>query len=306
MVLCIGTGNPIGFSGGLFHMLNNAIYKSCLFFSGGGVEKRAGTTELERLGGLAKEMPVTFLTFMTASLAISGIPPLNGFVSKWMVYQGIIETAKTGGRLWIIWLLSAMFGSALTLASFMKLIHAVFLGQPDKARAKGYAGRTNWFMLIPQIALAILCVIFGIFAGSLPLRYLIFPCLKTEVIFTGVWDSAAAAMLLLGGIILGLLIYLLAGIKIRSTDTFVGGETAKDFPDMRVSGTQFYDTIKDIKFLRGVYILAEKKAFDIYEQAKNAVFAAGGFLRYLHNGVLPTYLVWTLLGMMGIFLFLHR
>src|SRR4030042_5389712 len=97
MVLGIGTGNPIGIAGGLFHMLNHAIYKSCLFLSGGSVEKKAGTTELDKLGGFAKIMPITFVTFVIASLAISGVPPFNGFASKWMIYQGIIEIGKNGG-----------------------------------------------------------------------------------------------------------------------------------------------------------------------------------------------------------------
>lgn len=133
MVLGIGTGNPLGIAGGLFHMVNNAIYKSCLFLSGGAVEKRTGTTNLEKLGGFAKIMPISFVTFLIASLAISGVPPLNGFASKWLIYQGIIETVRNGGYLWVLWLVAAMFGSALTLASFMKLTHAVFLGQPSKA-----------------------------------------------------------------------------------------------------------------------------------------------------------------------------
>jgi len=102
MVLGIGTGNPIGIAGGLFHMLNHAIYKSCLFLSGGAVEKEAGTTDLEKLGGFGKIMPITFITFLIASLSISGIPPFNGFASKWMVYQGIIKTADNGSHLWII------------------------------------------------------------------------------------------------------------------------------------------------------------------------------------------------------------
>ena len=107
-------------------MLNNAVYKSCLFFTAGNVEYRAKTTELDELGGLSKLMPVTYIACLIASLSISGVPPFNGFVSKWMIYQGLIETGKAGGHLWLVWLIAAMFGSALTLASFMKLLYAVF------------------------------------------------------------------------------------------------------------------------------------------------------------------------------------
>ena len=112
MVLGIGTGNPIGIAGALFHMLNNAIYKSCLFLTGGSVQHKTGTTNLDKLGGLAKLMPITFTACLIAALSISGVPPFNGFVSKWMIYQGIVELGREGSKLWVIWLAAAMFGSA--------------------------------------------------------------------------------------------------------------------------------------------------------------------------------------------------
>ena len=138
-------------------MLNNALYKSLLFLSAGSVEKQAGTTELGNLGGLAKTMPFTFACALIGALSISGVPPLNGFVSKWMIYQGIVGLSGSSPY-WIIWLLAAMFGSALTLASFVKIIHAVFLGQGQGKPLK----ESSWIMLLPMAVLAALCVIFGI------------------------------------------------------------------------------------------------------------------------------------------------
>ncbi len=91
MILGIGTGLPIGIVGGLFHMVNNAIYKSCLFLTAGAVEKQAGTTDLEKLGGLARSMPVTVICFIVAAVSISGVPPFNGFFSKEMVYDAALE-----------------------------------------------------------------------------------------------------------------------------------------------------------------------------------------------------------------------
>ncbi|GAI75218.1 unnamed protein product, partial [marine sediment metagenome] len=137
MVLGIGTGIPLAMAGGIFHMLNNAIYKTSLFLGAGSVEHRAKTTQLNKLGGLARVMPITFVTFFIAALSISGVPPFNGFFSKWMIYQGVAELGKLGGggNLWIVWLLAAMFGSALTLASFIKLIHAIFLGVPSNPKS---------------------------------------------------------------------------------------------------------------------------------------------------------------------------
>jgi len=300
MILGIGTGNPVGIAGGLFHMLNNAIYKSCLFLSGGSVEKVAGTTDLNKLGGLVRAMPMTFLSFLIASLAISGVPPFNGFASKWMIYQGIIETAKSGGWLWIVWLVAAMFGSALTLASFMKLIHTVFLGQPSQeVKSQGdKIHEAGLPMLIPTVVLAGLCVVFGVFARELPLKIFIIPSLKQAVAFFGIWNASLSTVLIVIGILAGCLIYFLGlAAKSRRTDSFVGGEDLKDFPDMRLSGTEFYSTIEELGILKYIYRLAERKAFDIYEVGAKIVFGFNQWLRYLHHGVLPTYLAWCLLGM---------
>ena len=309
MVLGIGTGNPIGIAGGLFHMLNNAVYKACLFLSGGSVEKRAGTGDLQRLGGFAKIMPVTFITFLIAAFAISGVPPFNGFASKWLVYQGVIESGRQGGGLWVIWLIAAIFGSVLTLASFMKAVHAVFLGQPSRQPPTTNDKRreTSPTMWIPQVFLAALCVIFGVFAYRIPLKLFIFPSLGQDVVFSGIWNANLATALLLAGIIIGIVIYLLGTISAaRETEVFVGGELLKEHPDMRVSGTGFYDTIQDIGILRGIYRKAKRGVFDPYEIGRKITFAFTGILRYIHNGVLSTYLAWCLLGMGILFYVLLR
>ncbi|MCF7907740.1 MAG: hypothetical protein K9L86_02550 [Candidatus Omnitrophica bacterium] len=301
MILGIGTGTIIGIAGGLFHMLNNAIYKSCLFLTSGSVEKRTKTTNLDKLGGLAKYMPITFITFLIASFAISGVPPFNGFVSKWMIYQGIIETAKNSGGLWVVWLVSAMFGSALTLASFMKLVHAVFLGQESttvKALSKDQKKEVGLAMWIPGAILALLCVVFGVFAYRLPLKFFIFPVIWQPVEFSGVWNASLATALILAGMVIGLIVYLLGTVsKSRQVNIFMGGESTEKYPEMRVSGTDFYNTIKELGLLKVIYSLANKKLFDIYEVGSKITFGFNSILRYLHNGILSTYLSWCLLGM---------
>ncbi len=309
MVLGIGTGSPVGIAGGLFHMLNNAIYKSCLFLSGGAVEKKAATTDLDKLGGFAKLMPISFISFLIASLAISGVPPFNGFASKWMVYQGVIETAKGGGYLWIIWLVAALFGSALTLASFMKLIHTVFLGQPSNegGRTRDEGRGEKPMMWIPQIFLAALCIIFGVFAYRIPLKIFIVPSIAGEVAFSGIWNANLATALLLTGIIGGIIIYLLGTVTdSRETEAFVGGEMLNEHPDMRVSGTAFYNTIQDIAPLGSIYRKAKAGIFDPYVVGSKITFGFTRILRYIHNGVLSTYLAWCLLGMGILFYILLR
>jgi NADH:ubiquinone oxidoreductase subunit 5 (subunit L)/multisubunit Na+/H+ antiporter MnhA subunit len=244
-------------------------------------------------------MPITFISFLVASLAISGVPPLNGFASKWMVLQGVIETAHRGGFLWIVWLIAAMIGSAFTLASFMKILHAVFLGQPsqEEARRIGKKGETSPMMWIPMVVLAFVCLLFGLFASQIPLQKLIFPSMGYEAVIPGNWNSGPAVVLLLVAIFIGFLIYLLGAMtKTRETEAFVGGEKLVEHPEMRVSGTDFYRTIQDMRGLKEIYALAEKRQFDPYDVGIREVSRVTKILKILHNGVLPTYLAWVLLG----------
>ena len=301
MVLGIGTGNPIGIAGGVFHMLNHALYKSCLFLSAGAVEKKAQTQDLDRLGGLARYMPVTFVVFFISALSISGIPPFNGFVSKWMIYQGIIETSDSGSQLWIAWLVCAMFGGALTVASFMKLLHSVFLGR----RSEGPSGikEAAFTMILPMVVISALCFLFGVFAFKIPLPVFIMPSTGLVASYLGTWNPILATALIVAGIILGSLLYIiLVPGRFRASDTFVGGEDAATLA--RISGTDFYNTVSDLPLLKRFYKKVSGGALDIYDLSRRPVYALGGILKALHNGVLPTYMVWCLIGMMAMFLFL--
>lgn len=301
MILGIGTGSVAGIAGGLFHMFNNAVYKSCLFMTSGAVEKRTETMDLDSLGGLAKFMPLTFLACLVASLSISGLPPFNGFVSKWMIYQGIMGSATDGSKLWMIWLSAAMFGSALTIASFMKLLHAVFLGR----RSDGIkdAREVGPLMYLPMLILGAICILSGVFAFKLMIPLFIAPCLGAGPEYIGIWNPILATILITAGIVVGILIYLALGHKnFRIVEPFVGGEDPAKLP--RVSGTAFYDTIREIKPIAAIYKEEESGNLDIYSTGLRAVKFFAEPLKRLHNGVLPTYLVWCLLGMAGMFLVL--
>lgn len=306
MVLGIGAGTPLGIAGGLFHMLNNSIYKQALFFGAGNIQQKAGTDDLDKLGGLSRRMPFTYISMLIASLAISGVPPFNGFVSKWMIYQGLVQ--KTGadaeGIIALLCLAAAMFGSGLTLASFIKVLHACFLGQGRGPRLS--VSEAGWMMWFPPFLLGGVCLLFGIFAFQVPLGYFILPAIK-GVEWTGSWHAELSTLLVLIGLAAGVMIFKLkqGWFGIREDARFVGGEELE--PDEnRVTGTEFYNTVKEYGFLEGLYSRAERGFFDIYDQGRNFVFGAGRFFQYLHNGVLPTYLVWTLLGMIGLFFVLLK
>ncbi|MDD5173567.1 MAG: proton-conducting transporter membrane subunit [Candidatus Omnitrophica bacterium] len=299
MILGIGTANPIGIAGGLFHMLNNALYKSCLFLGAGAVEKTIGTSDLSDLGGLSKYMPITFISFLVASLAISGIPPLNGFFSKWMIYQGIIESGSGKNPFWIVWLIAAMFGSALTIASFIKLLHAVFLGRASERASR--AEEAGVSMTLPMVILAATCILFGIFAFSVPVSLLIAPVIGKSISYIGTWSPDMATALIAAAVLLGILVYLLvAPRKARVVSSFVGGENPERFD--RVAGTEFYNTIREVKAMGSLYSKEESRSFDIYDLSGKITALFTRYLQKLTNGVLPTYIVWGLIGMVVMFI----
>lgn len=302
MLIGIGTGNPIGIAGGIFHMLNNAMYKSALFLCGGNVFFRTGKTHLDTLGNLAPKMPLTFTAFLISAFAISGIPPLNGFVSKWMIYQGLIVFAQSGtDPFWWIWLVSALLGSGLTLASFMKLTHSIFLGESSIQKRKiREAPATLW---IPPFILAAGCILLGVLAQVWILPYCLGPVVN-GIEFLGFWAPGSATGLILTGIVLGILLYFIGKKpKIRKVSYFIGGE--EDLPlETRITGVRFYDTIREFPIFRSIYLWAEASYFDVYEQGRRGLGYVGEKLRLLHSGILNQYAFWLVFGTVVLLLFL--
>jgi formate hydrogenlyase subunit 3/multisubunit Na+/H+ antiporter MnhD subunit len=324
MVLGFGTGTVVGIAGGIFHMFNNAIYKTGLFFTGGAVGEQKKTFELDKLGGLIAYMPLTFLAGLVFALSISGIPLFNGFASKWLLYQGgiigLFNTSSQGLRLiYIFALVAAMFGSALTLASFVKFIHAIFLGQ-DNSQDKTKAKEVSWKMKVPLFVLAGLCLLLGIFP-NLFLKDFIEPWLPERIASIGNWDSQVAFLLLLSGLVLGLIFWNTnRSKKLRSDRFFSGGEDPS--PMVGFPATGFYQTVQEIPAISNFYRLMRSEALDLYNILSGIlniisylafIFVDGliytltnltGYLvlgtswlfRRAHTGRLDFYLTWSLTG----------
>ncbi|MDD2680217.1 MAG: complex I subunit 5 family protein [Candidatus Omnitrophica bacterium] len=265
MVLGLGTANPIGIIGAIFHMFNNAIYKNGLFLVGGAVEKQKGTFELDKLGGLARYMPLTFISGLVLALSISGIPPLNGFASKWMIYQAtLLGLASSAGILlrfvYMFALIAAMFGSALTLASFIKFIHAIFLGQDNNLKKP--PKEASWRMLTPLLVLSGLCVILGIFSNAF-IKESLAPSFSFVLEYSGKWNSGFVALFIALALLLGLFLWrAMSAKKVRRDSFFTGGETAYAYPDF--PATEFYKTIEELPLLRGAYRFLKSEKWDIY------------------------------------------
>jgi len=153
ILLGIGLGTKLGLAGGLYHIINHAIFKGLLFLSIGAVIFRADSRKLGELGGLWKKMPVTTIVGIVAALSISGIPPFNGFASKMIL-------GKAVGEFSIIFKYMLTIASALTFASFFKLIKFTFFGKAKKSL--DFLQEAPLLMLIPMIVLSTFCVILGL------------------------------------------------------------------------------------------------------------------------------------------------
>jgi hydrogenase-4 component B len=162
----------LGFSGALLHVINHGLFKSLLFLGAGSIIHATGTREIDHYGGLLRPLPWTGLFFLGGAVAISGLPPLNGFVSEWFIYLGLLKSAAAGslalGLLVFAAPVLALIG-ALALACFVKVFGASFLGVA-RTPAAGQAHEAPFSMLFPMGALLAACLLIGLFpAGVLPL-----------------------------------------------------------------------------------------------------------------------------------------
>lgn len=157
----------LGLTGCLLHVWNHALFKSLLFFSAGSVIHATHTREIDHLGGLSKRMPVTAFCFLAGAVAICGLPPLNGFISEFCIYSGVIRTlGYSAPQSWAPAALAApalaLIG-ALAAACFAKALGMVFLGAPRGAHA-AHARESAPSMLLPMLALVACCLGIGLAA----------------------------------------------------------------------------------------------------------------------------------------------
>ncbi|HEX9400962.1 MAG TPA: proton-conducting transporter membrane subunit [Anaeromyxobacter sp.] len=159
----------LGFAGAALHVVNHALFKSLLFLGAGAIQHATGTREIDRLGGLARSMRATTILFAVGAAAIAGLPPLNGFVSEWLVYLGflgalrrpqgdLLAFAAAGAPL------LALVGG-LAAACFTKVVGIVFLGTPRTPEA-ARAHEAPRAMLVPMGVLAAACLAIGLAPGA--------------------------------------------------------------------------------------------------------------------------------------------
>ncbi len=167
----------LGLAGALLHILNHSFFKPLLFLGSGVIIHAAGTREMNLMGGLGKGMPRTALLFLAGSVAICGIPPLNGFVSEFLLYLGFFRQLTAGSLVYLVFLapVLALVGG-LAVVAFTKLYGSVFLGTP-RTPAAAHPHEAGVTMLAPMAFFALLCLLTGL-APQLALR-LILPAIAS-------------------------------------------------------------------------------------------------------------------------------
>jgi hydrogenase-4 component B len=159
----------LGLAGALLHAANHGLFKSLLFLSAGAVIHAVGSRNIDHYGGLLKRQPWTGLLFLGGAVAISGLPPFNGFVSEWLLYLGAFHSLRLAEQSVTAAALAApalaLIG-ALALACFVKVFGVAFLGEARTEQAR-QAHEAPWPMRIPMLALLLLCIWIGLLPQTL-------------------------------------------------------------------------------------------------------------------------------------------
>ena len=249
MLLGIGSGLAVGIVGGLFHMMNNALYKSGLYLTAGAIEKRTGTTDLHQVGGLGRLMPLTTACFVVFGLAISGFPGFNGFFSKELIFDAALESN-------VAFYVVALVGAVMTAVSFLKLGGAAFFGKLTLPHGVKHVQEAPLGMTLPAVLLALACVLTGVF-NRLAHALLLQPALGLKESFAGWPENWALVALSCAALAIALLDHLYGKKKTGSA-------------------LKSADHIHYAPMLKNVYAAAEAGKLDPYNWL---VAAVGGFSR---------------------------
>ncbi len=208
----------LALAGAMLHVWNHALFKGLLFFGAGSIVHVTGTRTLSHLGGLLRRMPYTGMFIILGSGAIAALPPLNGFISEWFLYMGILTMgqAATGGSAIFFLLLAALLAlvGGLVLLVFSRLAGIALLGEPRRPQA-AHVHESSWPMLAALQILFVLCLFIGLFP-TIPLNLLVGPMMILSGQAAGVILTATRALPFnaVWSISVGLLLCLAAAVAV--------------------------------------------------------------------------------------------
>jgi len=304
----------IGYGAALLHTVNHALFKSLLFLCAGAVIRETGTRDLDLLGGLARRMPVMWLLFAIGAAAIVGLPPLNGFVSEWLLYRGLLEAGQSPAslRLAVLGIPALALVGGLALACFAKVAGVVFLGADRSARA-AEAREPGALLRGPAIVIAVACAVIGVVPPLvLPVAFRVgayvesvTPDLEaTAAVMRSAWQVSLFALTLLTatGVAALVMRWLRARVARRLSETWACGYVAVT-PRMQYTASSFAAPLLDVfgaasgvRTHRGATVFHSEPFDLVLDRAVAPVWAAvqrvAIRLRGLQQGRLRTYLMY--------------
>jgi formate hydrogenlyase subunit 3/multisubunit Na+/H+ antiporter MnhD subunit len=227
MLLGVLVATPMGVAGGLMQVFNYATYQAPLFLAVTAVAYRTGTADLDRLGGLITRMPLSYVAMLMGIIGLAGLPPMNGFVSKWLIYKALLDARMP------LLFVAAIVGTLGTILSVYKLIHNTFLGQLRSEYQQ--VREVPWSMSLPMLAMALIAFVTGFMPGlALDLVDVAQPLLGVAALphqLGGVeWSTGSLNMIwvvgaMLGSIGFGALVFLAGNrsYRVHQLDNYAGG-----------------------------------------------------------------------------------
>jgi hydrogenase-4 component B len=318
----------LGFAAALLHTLNHSLYKSLLFFASGNIYLKTHTRNMELLGGIIRYMPHTAVLFLIGALAIGGLPPLNGFISKFLIYSGFIEAFKLHdtvlSALMIVCTAILSMAGGVSMLTFTKAFGTIFLGEPRTTHSHQPNEVTFW-MLIPLYLIVLMLFLIGFFPtivftflhtiiqtmGSIPPAFSIY---SMEATLT----MAGRASLILTGLIAVLWLIrkkVSQNKEVETAPTWGCGYVAPN-PVMQYTGKSFskglaklfgFITIEDKKFkeLGTASVFPSPRSYAsyyleffetrIFEPLIRQFLRFFNFFSFIHNGKIQFYVLYGLL-----------
>jgi hydrogenase-4 component B len=334
--LAKGGGHPVlavlAYAGALLHVLNHSLFKGLLFLGAGSVVHATGTRDLERLGGLARRMPVTAAAFLAGAWAICGLPPMNGFISEWLIYLAAFRGLALPRPVWAVLALAALATiGALAAACFAKVYGVVFLGSPRSHEA-ATAHEPPASMRGPMLGLAGACLAIGVVPALLA------PALgRAATALAGQPAPVGLARMAHLGLLTALALPLLAGAALllawsrrrAGAAPEAGGRptwdcgyaaaspriqyTASSFADGLVGALRFVLWPREHRVrLRALFPAARGYHSHVPDPVLDRLAAPGlglaarglGLLRVFQSGQLPLYLLYVLITLVALFLWM--
>ena len=293
-IICTGKIQDLAMAGALYHMINHAVFKGLLFLCAGAVLYTTGTTDLNSISGLGKKMPFTMTMFLFGAAAISGIPPFNGFASKWIIYESASQ-----GRVEIVTVVAVVV-SAMTLASFIKVGHSVFFG-PENIGG-GQIKEVPFSMKVPMSVLSIGTLVLGLFPRFM-MKYILSPVIScilnidsyinaalnigtsesidTIIKISGIYSPGNFFILFIV-VLLAIFIFILFNMKYSIDED-------KDLSEAYINrGSRKFDV-----FIGGENEEATKvNSSDLFWPMKHELKGYFKFIENAHNGSVNTYSLW--------------